>query len=75
MFDVGKKAREAMTTLGAVVYIGFFAVAALWLFLTSDGSVDQMDSDGHVQDFSKSASTAAAGAVSSPMLVTHSSRK
>jgi len=34
-----------MTTLGATLYTGFFAVAALWLFLTSDGPVDQVQSD------------------------------
>ena len=26
-----------MTGLGASIYVGFFALAALWLFLTSDG--------------------------------------
>ena len=28
-----------MTGLGASIYLGFFALAALWLFLTSDGPV------------------------------------
>ena len=29
-----------MTGLGASIYLGFFALAALWLFLTSDGPLD-----------------------------------
>ncbi len=27
-----------MTTLGATFYLGFFALAALWLFVTADSS-------------------------------------
>ena len=29
-----------MTGLGASIYLGFFALAALWLFLTSDGPLN-----------------------------------
>ena len=67
-----------MTTLGAALYTGFFAVAALWLFLTSDAPVDQVQSDGAGQqhDFSKSVSAATTSSVgSNPMLATHSSQK
>ncbi len=66
-----------MTTLGAALYTGFFAVAALWLFLTSDAPVDQVQSDGagQRQDFSNSTSATADSVGSSPMLATHSSQK
>ena len=65
-----------MTGLGASIYIGFFALAALWLFLTSDGPLTG-ESDGHGQrpDRSKSTSTSAAADGSSPALSSHSSLK
>ena len=65
-----------MTGLGASIYIGFFVLAALWLFLTSDGPLTR-DGDGQGQrpDRSNSTSTSAAADVSSPALSTHSSLK
>lgn len=60
-----------MTTLGATIYLGFFAVAALWLFATADGADDQ-DQD---PERSNSASTAAGPAGSSPWAFTQSSSK
>ena len=65
-----------MTGLGASIYVGFFALAALWLFLTSDGPLTQ-DSDDHGQrpERSNSTSTPAAVEGSSPALTSHSSLK
>ena len=34
-----------MTGLGASIYVGFFALAALWLFLTSDGPLTRQSDD------------------------------
>ena len=49
-----------MTGLGASIYVGFFALAALWLFLTSDGPLTR-DPDDQTQrpDRSNSTSTSA----------------
>ena len=60
-----------MTTLGATIYLGFFAVAALWLFATSDEADDQ----GQEPERSNSASTAAGPDGSSPWALTQSSSK
>ena len=70
------EARREMTGLGASIYVGFFALAALWLFLTSDGPLTG-DSDGQGQrpDRSNSTSTPAAAEGSSPALSSHSSLK
>lgn len=65
-----------MTGLGASIYLGFFALAALWLFLTSDGPLPRgADDQGQRPDRSNSASTAADSDGSSPWLVSHSSLK
>ncbi|TRW80100.1 hypothetical protein FK535_20785 [Mycolicibacterium sp. 018/SC-01/001] len=66
-----------MTGLGASLYLGFFTLAALWLFLTSDGPLAAWRSRDHGQqpDLSNSASTADGSEGSSPWLVSHSSRK
>lgn len=68
-----------MTGLGASLYLGFFALAALWLFLTSDGPLSPLSrrSQDHGQrpDRSNSASTSAGSDGSRPWLVSHSSRK
>lgn len=56
-----------MTALGAAIYLGFFAVAALWLFLTAD--------QDQVPDRSNSDSTAAGPDGSSPWLVSQSASK
>jgi hypothetical protein len=57
-----------MTALGAALYGGFFALAALWLFVTAD-SQDQEP------DRSNPANRAEASDGSMPMLVSHSSLK
>jgi hypothetical protein len=66
-----------MTGLGASIYLGFFALAALWLFLTADGPLSGGGSEDQSQrqDRSKSASTSAQGDGSIPLLVSHSSQK
>ncbi len=65
-----------MTVLGASIYVGFFALAALWLFLTSEGPlVGKSDDYGQRPERSNSASTDADSEGSSPWLVSHSSQK
>ena len=65
-----------MTGLGASIYLGFFALAALWLFLTSDGPLSGGSADqGKRPERSNSASTPAQSEGSSPWLVSHSSQK
>lgn len=63
-----------MTTLGAALYGGFFGIAALWLFLTSDVMVARRD-QSQAPERSNSASTAFDADVSSPELASHSSLK
>ena len=47
-----------MTGLGASLYLGFFALAALWLYLTSDGPLTRGSRDQSQRpDRSNSAST------------------
>jgi len=65
-----------MTGLGASIYIGFFAMAALWLFLTSDGPLSGgSDDQGHRPERSNSTSTSAGSEGSSPWALSHSSQK
>jgi hypothetical protein len=65
-----------MTGLGASIYVGFFALAALWLFLTSDGPLfGESDDQGQRPDRSNSTNTEAESEGSSPWLVSHSSEK
>ena len=65
-----------MTGLGASIYLGFFALAALWLFLTSDGPLnDGSDDQGQRPDRSNSTSISADAEGSSPWLASHSSQK
>lgn len=65
-----------MTGLGASIYVGFFALAALWLFLTADGPLTRDgDAQGQRPDRSNSTSTSAAADGSSPALSSHSSLK
>ena len=67
-----------MTALGATLYVGLFAIAALWLFLTAEGPVGaEKGAKGHGQrqDFSKSTSRSVDAAGSMPMLVSQSSSK
>jgi hypothetical protein len=68
--------RREMTGLGASIYIGFFVLAALWLFLTSDGPLTrESEGQGQRPDRSNSTSTPAAAEGSSPALSSHSSLK
>jgi hypothetical protein len=65
-----------MTGLGASLYLGFFALAAIWLFLTADGPLSgRGDDQGQAQDRSNSASASADSEGSMPWLLTHSSQK
>ena len=65
-----------MTGLGASIYLGFFALAALWLFLTSDGPLSRgADYQGQRPDRSNSTSASADSEGSSPWLISHSSQK
>ena len=65
-----------MTGLGASLYLGFFALAALWLFLTSDGPLTRGSGDqGQRPDRSNSASPSADSDGSSPWLLSHSAQK
>jgi hypothetical protein len=62
-----------MTALGAALYVGLFALAALWLFVTNDDST--AEDHAQRQDLSKSNNFSADSLVSSSMLVSHSSQK
>jgi hypothetical protein len=65
-----------MTGLGASIYVGFFALAALWLFLTSDGPLmGGVEDQGQDPERSNSTNTEAKSEGSSPWLVSHSSQK
>ena len=73
-----------MTGLGAATYLGFFAVAALWLFMTSDFigfrrglPTGDLEVEDQVQRpvFSNSASVCPDAESFSPDLVSHSSSK
>lgn len=58
-----------MTVLGAFIYLGFFALAALWLFVTAETDQDQLP------DRSNSESTSEDSEVSSPWALSQSSSK
>lgn len=63
-----------MTVLGATLYAGFFAVAALWLLATNPDAAEER---AHIRraDRSNSASAAAGPLGSSPCCATQSSQK
>jgi hypothetical protein len=64
-----------MTGLGAAIYGGFFALAALWLFLTSDyAGFNRADQDQDPER-SNSINAAADSDGSSPWLLSHSASK
>jgi hypothetical protein len=63
-----------MTGLGAAIYGGFFALAALWLFMTSDAG-NGSDDQGQRPERSNSTSTALDAESFSPDWVSHSSLK
>ena len=64
-----------MTGLGASIYLGFFALAALWLFLTSDGPLTGRSGgpDDHPQrpERSNSTRTSVHADGSRPWLLSH----
>ena len=65
-----------MTVLGASIYLGFFLLAAVWLFLTSDGPlIGGTDDQGQRPERSNSTSTGANSEDANPWLVSHSSQK
>ncbi len=65
-----------MTGLGASIYLGFFVLAALWLFLTSDGPLmGRSEDQAQRPERSNSTRTSAHAEGSSPWLVSHSSQK
>jgi hypothetical protein len=65
-----------MTGLGAAIYCGFFALAALWLFITSDGpTADDPDAQGQQPERSNSTSTPAEPVGSISLFASHSSQK
>ncbi|MCW2558879.1 MAG: hypothetical protein JWP55_2843 [Mycobacterium sp.] len=61
-----------MTGLGAALYGGFFALAALWLFMTSDAGSGSSDDQGQNPERSNSTNTPAAAESFSPDWVSHS---
>jgi hypothetical protein len=63
-----------MTGLGAAIYLGFFALAALWLFITPDEPI-QSDDQGQRPERSNSTSTSAEAEGSNSWLASHSSLK
>ena len=66
-----------MTGLGAAIYFGLFAVAAVWLFVTSDRfrSRGTWPDQSQVPDRSNSTSTFDDSEGSNPWLVSHSASK
>ena len=71
-----------MTGLGAAIYFGLFAIAALWLFVTSDGFGRARSSFGFGErdqdqrpERSNSWSAAVDSDGSSPRLVSHPASK
>ena len=73
---VNDEARRDMTGLGASIYLGFFAMAALWLFLTSDGPLSGgSDDQGQRPDRSNSTRASEKPDGSNRWLFSHSSQK
>jgi hypothetical protein len=78
VLSITERERREMTGLGAAIYGGFFALAALWLFLTSDyAGFARRSDDGAAQwpERSNSTNIAADSEGSSPRLVSHSASK
>ncbi len=64
-----------MTVLGATVYLGFIALAVVWLLLTAE-TVDPAETDqDQLPERSNSASTAADSDNSSPWALSQSASK
>nr|WP_228768818.1 hypothetical protein [Mycolicibacterium malmesburyense]CRL72743.1 hypothetical protein CPGR_02448 [Mycolicibacterium malmesburyense] len=71
-----ERSEDEMTGLGASIYLGFFVLAAVWLFLTSDGPlIGGADDQGQRPERSNSANTDVDSEGSNPWLVSHSSQK
>ncbi len=64
-----------MTLLGAIVYAGFFGLAALWLLATAPGGATDEAVHSQRQVRSNSTSAAAGPVGSSPCCATQSSQK
>ena len=64
-----------MTGLGASIYVGFFVLAALWLFLTSDGPLRDVRRSGPAAGAFELDQHTADAEGSSPWLASHSSPK
>ena len=65
-----------MTGLGAAIYFGLFAIAAVWLFMTSDRFRSfKWANQTQRPDLSNSTSTFDDAEVSSAWLVSHSASK
>ena len=65
-----------MTGLGATVYFGFFGLAAMWLYLTSDRVRARIQRDQRQEpDLSNAVSISAGPLGSSAWLASHSSQK
>jgi hypothetical protein len=64
-----------MTGLGASIYLGFFLLAAVWLFLTADGPLTGDSDQGQRPDRSNSVKTGANSDGSSSWLVSQSAQK
>jgi hypothetical protein len=67
--------RREMTGLGAAIYGGFFALAALWLFLTSDYAGFSRADQDQDPERSNSFNAVADSDESSPWLLSHSASK
>ena len=63
---------QRMTVLGATIYLGFFVLAALWLFVTAEGAETDQD---QLPERSNSDSTDADTEVSSPWALSQSASK
>ena len=59
-----------MTALGAAIYIGFFALAALWLYLSG-----RREDQAHTAEDSNLRSVSAGSEGFNPWLVSHSASK
>lgn len=64
-----------MTGLGAAIYGGFFALAALWLYLTSDYAAFGSRNQDRRPERSNSTSDSMAADGSRPLVASHSSSK
>jgi hypothetical protein len=72
----GAKEVDVMTGLGATLYVGFFGLAALWLFVTADRGEGRDAADqAQRPERSNSISATAASVGSKSWYASHSSEK